>query len=193
MQGRHAGIVSRVLADAIDLLIVVAVAIVAYLGLSAVLFIVRPERFTWAHLSTSLSSSVVALLLVLYLAIGWDETGRTAGKQVMGLRLVNRRGVPPFLWSALLRAVLCVAFPLGLAWCIFDRRSRSLQDLLMGTSVLYDWQPHRPLPRDGPPRTADPGRESSVPYPPAQGGEPGSEVRTETAFRAGSERDAPRT
>jgi uncharacterized RDD family membrane protein YckC len=192
MQGRRAGIVSRILADAIDLLIVVAIAIVAYLGLSAVLLIVRPQRFTWPHPSTSLSSSVVALLLVLYLAVGWDETGRTPGKQVMGLRLVNRRGVPPFLWSALLRAVLCVAFPLGLAWCVFDRRGRSLQDLLMGTSVLYDWQPHRPLPRDGPPPTGDPGRESGIPYPPAHGGEPGREVRTETAFQAGSERNSPR-
>ena len=191
MQGRRAGIVSRILADAIDLLIVVAIAIVAYLGVSAVLFIVRPQRFTWPHPSTSLSSSVVVLLLVLYLAVGWDDTGRTPGKQVMGLRLVNRRGVPPSLWSALLRAVLCVAFPLGLLWCLFDRRSRSLQDLLMGTSVRYDWQPHRPLPRDGPPRTVDTSKGSGVPSPPAQGGEPGSQVRTETAFRAGSERDAP--
>jgi uncharacterized RDD family membrane protein YckC len=193
MQGRRAGIVSRVLADAIDLLIVMAIAIVAYLGVSAVLFIVRPQRFTWPHPSTSVSSSVVALLLVLYLAIGWSDTGRTPGKQVMGLRLVNRRGVPPFLWSALLRAVLCLAFPLGLVWSLFDRTSRSLQDLLMGTSVLHDWQPHRLLPRDGRPRTANPGSESSLPSPTAQGGEPGSEVRTETAFRAGSERDAPRS
>ena len=191
MQGRRAGIVSRIFADAIDLLIVVAIAIVAYLGLSAVLFIVRPQRFTWPHPSTSLSSSVVALLLVLYLAIGWDETGRTAGKQVMGLRLVNRRGVPPFLWSALLRAVLCVVFPLGLVWSVFDRRSRSLQDLLMGTSVLYDWQPHRPLPRDDPPRTVAPDRESGTPHPEAQDEELGSEVGVETAVQTGSERDAP--
>ena len=179
MQGRRAGIVSRILADAIDLLIVVAVAIVAYLGLSAVLFIVGPERFSWPHPSTSLSSSVVALSLILYLAIGWSETGRTAGKQVMGLRLVNRRGDTPSLWSALVRAVLCVAFPLGLAWCALDPRSRSLQDLLMGTSVFYDWRPHRPVPRDARPRIETLGGRSSLGEPPAPDGEPDTELRTE--------------
>jgi uncharacterized RDD family membrane protein YckC len=194
MQGRRAGIVSRVLADAIDLLIVVAIAIVAYLGLSAALFIVRPARFAWPHSSTFLSSSVVALVLVLYLAIGWSQTGRTAGKQVMGLRLVNGRGNPPSLWSALLRAVLCVVFPIGLAWSAFDRRNRSLQDLLMRTSVLYDWLPHRAVRRDAHPRTEAVGRGSGTPEPTAPGVGPGSGARTETATQAsGSEPGGPRT
>ena len=192
MQGRRAGIVSRVLADAIDLLTVVAIAIAAYLGLSAALFIVRPARFAWPHSSTFLSSSAVALLLVLYLAIGWSQTGRTAGKQVMGLRLVNGRGDPPSLWSALLRAVLCVVFPIGLAWSVFDRRNRSLQDLLMRTSVLYDWLPHRAVAREAHPRTG--AVERGTPESTAPGAGPGSGARTETATHAsGSEPGGPRT
>lgn len=163
MQGRHAGIVSRIVADAIDLLIVVAIALAAFLGFSAVRFVVRPARFTWPHLPTSLSVTLVLLVLVVYLAIGWSGTGRTGGKQVMGLRLVNRRGDRLTLWSALVRAVLCVAFPLGLAWCAIDRRSRSLQDLLLGTSVLYDWLPHRPVLH-----------ETATPHPRAVDGEPGT-------------------
>lgn len=148
MQGRHAGVVSRVLADAIDLLIVAGIIVVVYLGFGAVRFVVRPRSFAWPQPSYGLSLSVGLILLVLYLAVGWSETGRSAGKQVMGLRLVTRDGVPPSLWWAFVRAVLCVVFPLGLVWCAFDRRSRSVQDLLMGTSVLYDWQPHRPEPRE---------------------------------------------
>lgn len=183
MQGRAAGIVSRILADAIDLLVAAAIVIALYLGFGAVRFIIRPERFTWPHPSTSLSSSLVLLLLVLYLAVGWSETGRTAGKQVMGLRLVNRRGDSPALWPALVRAVLCVAFPLGLAWCAIDPRSRSLQDLVLGTSVIYDWQPHRPVPRDGRPRTESLGGGSSVAEPPAPDGTPGREAPTEAAVR----------
>jgi uncharacterized RDD family membrane protein YckC len=193
MQGRRASIVSRILGDAIDLLIVAVIAIAVYLGVSAVRFILGPRRFAWPQPSTSVSLSLIALLLVLYMAIGWSETGRTAGKQVMGLRLVNRRGDPPSLWPALVRAVLCVAFPLGLVWSVFDRRSRSLQDLLMGTSVLYDWQPHRPVPRDTSSRTAALGGHSDTRESSAPGGEPGTEFRTEAALQAGSERDVPRT
>jgi uncharacterized RDD family membrane protein YckC len=151
MQGRRAGIVSRTIADAIDLLVVAVILLTAYLGVNAVRFILRPERFTWPAPSIVLSSSVTALLLVLYLGIGWSETGRTAGKQVMGRRLVDRRGEPVSLWPALVRATLCVMFPLGLVWCAIDRRSRSIQDLLMGTSVLYDWRPHRLVPREARP------------------------------------------
>jgi uncharacterized RDD family membrane protein YckC len=160
MQGRRAGIVSRTIAGAIDLLVVAAMLVLAYLGVNAVRFILRPERFVWPGPSIILSSSVTVLLLVLYLGIGWSETGRTAGKQVMGLRLVDRRGEPVSLWPAVVRAALCVMFPLGLAWCAIDRRSRSLQDVLMGTSVLYDWKPHRSVPREArPPRTREAGRE----------------------------------
>ena len=194
MQGRRAGIVSRVLADAIDLLIVVAITIVAYLGLSALLFIVRPARFAWPHSSTFLSSSAVALLLVLYLAIGWSETGRTAGKQVMGLRLVNGRGDPPSLWWALVRAVLCVVFPIGLAWSVFDQRNRSLQDLLMRTSVLYDWLPHRAAAREAHPQTGAVGGGSGTPESTVPGVGPGSGARAETATQAsGSDPGVPRT
>jgi uncharacterized RDD family membrane protein YckC len=149
MQGRYAGVVSRVLADAIDLFIVAVIVVVVYVGFSALRFVVRPRSFMWPQPSIRVSVSLGVVLLILYLAIGWSETGRSGGKQVMGLRIVTRRGASPSLWGALVRAVLCVAFPLGLVWCAFDRQSRSVQDLLLGTSVLYDWQPHRPVPREG--------------------------------------------
>jgi hypothetical protein len=37
--------------------------------------------------------------------------------------------------------VLYAAFPLGLAWVAVSRDSRSVQDLLLRTSVVYDWLP----------------------------------------------------
>jgi hypothetical protein len=37
-----------------------------------------------------------------------------------------------------LRAALCVVFPLGLLWCALSRHRRSLQDLVIGSAVLYD-------------------------------------------------------
>jgi len=36
-----------------------------------------------------------------------------------------------------------VAFPIGLFWVVVDPRQRSLQDRVLATSVVYDWQPHK--------------------------------------------------
>jgi hypothetical protein len=30
-------------------------------------------------------------------------------------------------------------FPAGLLWCAVNARNRSLQDIVMRTSVVYDW------------------------------------------------------
>ena len=66
-------------------------------------------------------------------------TGRTYGAQVLGLRVVDRRGRRLVAAWAFLRAVLCVYVPLGLVWSAFSRENRSLQDLVLRTSVIYDW------------------------------------------------------
>ena len=74
--------------------------------------------------------------------MAWSSTGRTYGHHMMGLRVVGPHGdrlSPP---RALLRAVLCVGFPIGLLWCAVSRSRRSVQDVLVRTSVIYDWQPH---------------------------------------------------
>ena len=41
--------------------------------------------------------------------------------------------------GAFLRAAFCVVFPLGLAWIVVSPRNRSVQDVVMQTSVVYDW------------------------------------------------------
>jgi uncharacterized RDD family membrane protein YckC len=55
----------------------------------------------------------------------------------MGLRVVGRRKprLGPFV--ALLRAVTCVVFPIGLLWVVVDRRRRSVQDIVFGSKVVY--------------------------------------------------------
>jgi uncharacterized RDD family membrane protein YckC len=81
----------------------------------------------------------------VYLWLGWSSTGRTIGKQVVGLRVVNAQGrlLRP-LW-ALLRAIMCVVFPFGLLWCVVSHENRSAQDVLLRTSVIYDWNVRVPL------------------------------------------------
>ncbi|MFL6002153.1 MAG: RDD family protein, partial [Nocardioides sp.] len=82
---------------------------------------------------------------ILYLAGSWTIVGRSYGCWLMGLRIVDRRGRSPRLMMALLRALLYVLFPVGLLWCGVGRSRKSVQDLLLRTSVVYDWMPeHRP-------------------------------------------------
>jgi hypothetical protein len=33
-------------------------------------------------------------------------------------------------------------FPIGLLWCAVSTSRRSLQDIVVRTSVIYDWQAH---------------------------------------------------
>ena len=72
-------------------------------------------------------------------------TGRTYGNHVMGLRVVNREGRRLHPLVAFVRATLYSILPIGLLWVLVSGQNRSLQDLLVRTSVIYDWDV-RPLP-----------------------------------------------
>ncbi len=80
------------------------------------------------------------MIAVLYLTIGWASTGRTIGKSTMGLRVVNNNGKPLRSKRAFLRALICAT--LGwelLLWIIVSRRRAGVHDLMVRTTVVYDW------------------------------------------------------
>jgi uncharacterized RDD family membrane protein YckC len=79
---------------------------------------------------------------VLYLTFSWSATGRSVGKQIAGLRVVDRGGQRLSVRRSFARAVLYVLFPAGLLWVLASRRNASLQDLVVGTAVVYDWAYH---------------------------------------------------
>ena len=149
LQGRRAGLISRFLADAIDLLVVVASLVAIHFAVAGIRFLIRPRAFTWPELSLLNHATFGWILLTAYLTIGWANTGRTLGKTVLGLRVVDAGGMRLALWRAFLRALLYVALPIGLFWCAVSARSASVQDLLVRTTVLYDWEPRLPAERDG--------------------------------------------
>jgi uncharacterized RDD family membrane protein YckC len=144
MQGQRAGIVSRFLADAIDLLVVVTAVVGVYFAVSGIRFLLRPRRFSWPEVSTLRLGTLGWILLIAYLTIGWANTGRTWGKGVLGLRVVSSRDAGLPLWRAFVRATLCALFPIGLFWSAVSGRNESIQDLLVRTSVVYDWGPKLP-------------------------------------------------
>lgn len=140
-QGRRAGIVTRGAAAVVDLLVVVVVVVGLYLGFAAVLFVLHPASFHWPnHLGWSVPV-IGFLVAVPYLTLTWCATGRSYGDALFGLRVVNRRGQRLNLLGAALRAILCVVFPIGLFWVVISRWNRSLQDLVLQTSTIYDWIP----------------------------------------------------
>jgi uncharacterized RDD family membrane protein YckC len=147
-QGRRAGIITRVLANAIDLVVVVAGVFACYLGWATVLFLVQRRDF---HFPTATFGALFTLgvaILVVYFTVAWVGTGRTYGDQVLGLRVVDHEGRRMRFVRALLRAAFCAIFPIGLGWAALSRQNRSVQDIVLRTSVIYDWE-NRPR-ADGP-------------------------------------------
>lgn len=140
VQGRHrAGLVSRLIADAIDLVLAAGAGLVALAFLAGFRYVTLGPPITLPRWPSWLLSSAASLLVVAYLAAGWLTTGRTAGKHIAGLRVVSRAGRPLRPGQAILRATLCVAFPIGLVWVLVSRRNLSLHDLVVRTAVVYDW------------------------------------------------------
>ena len=81
-----------------------------------------------------------ALFAVVYSALGHFLLGRTVGKAVMGLELVDRRGRAPTPGEALARSVAwgvgIVPVGAGYAFALFDREHQPLHDRLVGTRVV---------------------------------------------------------
>jgi uncharacterized RDD family membrane protein YckC len=136
---RPAGIVTRTASAGIDLAVVIVVSSMAYLGLVLAKLVWSPTNFSWPTVPVWVSISFAFGFSVLYLTVGWVTTGRSYGGYVMGLRLLTN-GHRMLGWAhAFVRAAFCVFFPVGLAWVIFSPRRRSLQDVALRTTVVYDW------------------------------------------------------
>jgi uncharacterized RDD family membrane protein YckC len=123
----------------VDGVVVALVLLLLYGGVAGFLFVLSPRSFTFPD--SSLIFSVVFFLgtAVVYLGLSWWLNGRSYGDAVMGLRVTSGRGERLGLWTSLLRALLCCAFPVGLFWAAVSARNRSVQDVLLRTTVIYDW------------------------------------------------------
>lgn len=45
-----------------------------------------------------------------------------------------------------MRALACALFPIGVLWVAVSRENWSLQDVVLRTSVIYDWRGFLPVP-----------------------------------------------
>ena len=134
---RAAGIVTRGLAAVIDLGVVLLILSALYVGLILAMLVFSPTAFTLPSLNVVFSTLVTFVVAVAYLTGCWAVSGCTAGAVTMGLRVVGRQSPRVRPLVALLRAITCVVFPIGLVWVAVDRRRRSLQDIVFRTRVIY--------------------------------------------------------
>ncbi len=145
-QGERAGFVSRTVAAGID----VALIFLTVLGTVAVFwmisFIIDPMTPGTPLTTSNDRVPGVGIMIVYgyflnwaYWTVCWATTGRTIGNLVMGLRVINYKGERVRWVGAAVRAAFCTTFPFGLLWVIVSGANRSVQDVVMRTSVIYDW------------------------------------------------------
>jgi uncharacterized RDD family membrane protein YckC len=138
-QGTHAGVVSRVLAMVVDAAYSVVLVGLAYGLWTVARLMLRPRQFTWPQVSYVTLVTAALIVAAIMLTASWAGTGRSPGGRLMGLRVLGPDGSPPRFGRSLLRAIACVAFPIGLFWSALSKRNASVQDLVFRTSVAYDW------------------------------------------------------
>jgi uncharacterized RDD family membrane protein YckC len=151
--GEHvtAGLVSRAGAMVIDAVVVAAA---FYGGLALGTLTVQVLLFRGLN-ANAVSGPFVSLVFGvwtgLYFWAGWSVFGKTLGKALVGLKVVRSDGAKLGWWRALVRlaafALSAVALGIGFAWVAVDRGRRAWHDILAGTRVVYDWQPHGRPPR----------------------------------------------
>lgn len=158
LQGKRAGVVTRFVADALDLGVIIVAEAAILFAVGGLRFLVhQTDRLGPARPPSEMSFALGWALLLLYLTIGWSASGRTLGKQAAGLRVVNHRGERLRPVGAFVRALICVLFPIGLFWSAVSRRSASVADLILRTSVIYDWAPSLPPAESGSTRGTEAG------------------------------------
>ena len=145
-QGTSAGVVTRLAAGIVDVVLAALALAGSYVALVGARFVLEPRSFHMPDPSFLWSMTVFLGYLVVYLAVAWWMAGRTIGDHLWGVRVTTRGGGRLGPARALVRAGTCAVFPIGLLWCAIDRDRRSVQDLLLRTSVVYDWTTHPSAP-----------------------------------------------
>jgi uncharacterized RDD family membrane protein YckC len=142
VSGRYAGPLCRLLAFGIDAAVMFALFTLGTAGLDYLLRV---------FFDTSLGGrgdslwSIVAICAwaFVYVIVTTTIAGRTPGKGIVGLRVVTTAGftVTPgrVLVRTLMLPIAAAPLALGLLPCLLGRTRRGLQDVVAGTSVVYDW------------------------------------------------------
>jgi uncharacterized RDD family membrane protein YckC len=138
VHGHAAGFVTRAVGATVDACAVVLAVAIGYVVVAGFRFLLHPRSFRFPAPGFAVILLVVGLVLAAYLTVTWAIPGRTYGDQLMGLRVTDLSGNRLHWSRAAARALLYVLFPLGLGWVLVSARNRSVQDVVLRTTVVYD-------------------------------------------------------
>ena len=159
LRGHPAGFVTRYVAFLLDVLVVAAASFLFitvlrvtldFFGISDLLASVQESRDVARQ--TVVLSGVVRWLVTIasgfltfgvYSILAWMLVGKTAGKALMGLRVLGQDGRRLTFGQALIRAlsyyVSGLALFIGFLWVLVDDRRQAWHDKLARTLVVYEW------------------------------------------------------
>jgi uncharacterized RDD family membrane protein YckC len=136
-----AGFVSRFLAMAIDLAVIVGID----LGAGATVQLVHLLLPEWVWLTSAIPAvitGVIEFVPFAYFFATVAVTGQTVGKLLMGLRVVSvdgrRLGIVRTLVRTLAYLVSLIPLFAGFLWVLVDGDRRAWHDHIAGTRVVFD-------------------------------------------------------
>jgi uncharacterized RDD family membrane protein YckC len=143
LDGAAAGFVTRLLAFLMD-----AVILTGSLAAGSWLMIQVDSLFEQMNIDLRVSAATIFVVLIPvliggYFVVFWALTGKTIGKQLLGVKVVGSDGRPPTLGRSVLRLfgyfLSTLALWGGYLWVIIDDDRKGWHDHLAGTWVVYDW------------------------------------------------------
>jgi uncharacterized RDD family membrane protein YckC len=141
---RYAGLVTRAVALAIDLLAANAIfsLIGGALGLIAAAF---GDNSGLSAVEVAIGAVLWWIWLVAYFVVFWTLTGQTLGNRVLGIRVVRATGGTVTIRQGLVRvaAFVLAAIPLGAGFLpvLVDQERRGLHDRIAKTVVVWTDEP----------------------------------------------------
>jgi uncharacterized RDD family membrane protein YckC len=158
LKGYYAGVISRLLAFIIDILIVnIVLLFIGWLVSTSLGFIQNLSSLGidvmslnyFTKIITIISdpffiSAFVLIIIYIYFIFFVIFSGHTPGKAILGLRIVTTEGKKISFTRSTIRFLAYIptllSFGIGFFWLILDDQRQTWHDTLSGTFVVYTWE-----------------------------------------------------
>ena len=140
MFGLRSGLITRLIADAIDLVVVAVLLFGVLVAIGVVMYMLGDGTFRLPHAGPIVTAIAFPVMEIAYLGFTWSSRGRSLGKDLLGLRVLQGDGAKLRTVRAFARATF-VTFLGGpsLLWVAVSRKNLAVHDIVLRTAVIHDW------------------------------------------------------